>query len=40
MKLRKEKESGNLEGVSFWKGESITELSPNEVFVFGSNPVL
>ncbi len=40
MKFWKEKASGNLEGVSFWKGEFITELSPNEVFVFGSNPLL
>lgn len=34
------KESGNLDEMSFWQGEFITELAPNEVFVFGSNPVL
>ena len=40
MKFEEKKELEKLKVFSFWQGESITKLSPNEVFVFGSNPVL
>lgn len=38
MKYWKEKEINPVEKMEFWKGDYITKLEPNEVFVFGANP--
>lgn len=38
MKYWKEKESNPVEKMEFWKGEYITKLEPNEIFVMGTNP--
>ncbi len=40
MKYLKENESSIVEKMDFWKDDYITKLEPNEVFVFGSNPLL
>ena len=40
MKYWKEEEISPVEKMDFWKGEYITKLEPNEVFVFGANPLL
>ena len=40
MKYWKEEEISPVEKMDFWKGDYITKLEPNEVFVFGANPVL
>ena len=40
MKYWKEKESNPVEKMEFWKGEYITKLEPNEIFVMGTNPFL
>ncbi len=38
MKYWKEEEISLVETMDFWKGNYITKLEPNEVFVFGANP--
>lgn len=38
MKYWKDKEVSPVEKMNFWKGDYITKLEPNEVFVFGANP--
>lgn len=38
MKYWKEDEISPVEKMDFWKGDYITKLEPNEVFVFGANP--
>lgn len=40
MKYWKEEEISPVEKMEFWKGDYITKLEPNEVFVFGANPLL
>ena len=40
MKYWKEEEISLVETMDFWKGNYITKLEPNEVFVFGANPLL
>lgn len=40
MKYWKEKENNPVENMQFWSGTKIDKLEPNEIFVFGSNPVL
>ena len=40
MKYWKDKEVSPVEKMNFWKGDYITKLEPNEVFVFGANPLL
>ena len=38
MKYWKEEEISPVENMEFWKGEYITKLEPNEIFVMGTNP--
>ena len=38
MKYWKDKEVSPVEKINFWKGDYITKLESNEVFVFGANP--
>lgn len=38
MKYWKEEEISLVENMEFWKGEYITKLEPNEIFVMGTNP--
>lgn len=33
-------EKNILNALKYWTGDTISSLKPNEVFVFGSNPVL
>lgn len=40
MRYWKEEEISPVEKMSFWKGYYIAKLEPNELFVFGANPVL
>lgn len=40
MKYWKEKEINPVESMQFWQGTTITKLEPNEIFVYGSNPLL
>ena len=40
MKYWKEEEISPVEKMEFWKGDYITKLEANEVFVFGANPLL
>lgn len=40
MKYWTEEEISPVEKINFWKCDCITKSEPNEVFVFGSNPVL
>lgn len=40
MKYEKEKEVSPIEKLDCWKGDYITKLEPNEIFVFGANPIL
>ena len=40
MKYWKEEEISLVETMDFWKGNYITKLEPNEIFVMGTNPFL
>ena len=40
MKYWKEKENNSVESMQFWQGTTITKLEENEIFLYGSNPVL
>lgn len=33
-------EKNILDEMEYWQGDTISSLNPNEVFVFGSNPLL
>ncbi len=40
MKYWKEKENNPLENMQFWTGTYISKLAENEMFLYGSNPLL
>ena len=40
MKYWKEQEASKTDSMKFWQGKFIEKLEPNEVFVFGANPLL
>lgn len=40
MKYWKEKENSPVNNIQFWTGKYITKLAENEIFLYGSNPLL